>query len=76
MPKNNQEEQKYYVINNDHRMMLVRMMDGNTITEADPFPFGELYDGEKKSHRLTEQEIKDYDERYFAFAVKVEELEE
>jgi len=71
-----EEEQKYYVMNNDNRMMLVRMMDGKTITEADPFPFGELYDGEKKSHRLTEQEIKDYDERYFAFAVRVEEVKE
>ena len=71
-----EEEQKYYVINNDQRMMLVRMMDGNTITESDQYHYGELYDDEKKSHRLTEQEIKDYDERYFAFAVKVEELEE
>ena len=26
-------------------------------------------------YNLIEQEIKDYDERYFAFAVKVEELE-
>ena len=71
-----EEEQKYYVINNDHRMMLVRMMDGKTITEADPFKLEDMYEVEKKSHRLTEQEIKDYDERYFSFAVKVEELEE
>ena len=71
-----EEEQKYYVINNDQRVMLVRMMDGKTITEADPFKLEDMYEVEKKSHRLTEQEIKDYDERYWAFAVKVEEMEE
>ena len=69
-------EQRYYVMNNDQRMMLVRMMDGKTITEADPFKLEDMYEGEKESHRLTEKEIKDYDERYFAFAKPVEELEE
>ena len=68
-------EQRYYVINNDQRMMLVRMMDGKTITEADPFKLEDMYEAEKKAHRLTEKEIKDYDERYFSFAVKVEEME-
>lgn len=68
-----EEEQKYYVMNNDNRMMLVRMMDGKTITEADPFKLEDMYEGEKKSHRLTEQEIKDYDERYFPFSVEVAE---
>ena len=68
-------EQEYYVMNNDQRMMLVRMMDGKTITEADPFKLEDMYEAEKKSHRLTEQEIKDYDERYFAFAKPVEEVE-
>ena len=68
-------EQKYYVMNNDNRMMLVRMMDGKTITESDPFMLEDMYEGEKESHRLTEQEIKDYDPRYWAFAKPVEELE-
>ena len=71
-----EEEQKYYVMNNDDRMMLVRMMDGKTITEADPFKLEDMYEVEKKSHRLTEQEIKDYDERYWAFRKPVEEVEE
>ena len=71
-----EKEQKYYVINNDQRMMLVRMMDGKTITEADPFKLEDMHEVEKKSHRLTEQEIKDYDTRYFAFAVPVDEVEE
>ena len=70
-----EKEQKYYVMNNDNRMMLVRMMDGKTITEADPFKLEDMYEGEKKSHRLTEQEIKDYDLRYWAFAVPVEVAE-
>lgn len=68
-------EQRYYVMNNDNRMMLVRMMDGKTITEADPFRLEDMYEAEKKSHRLTEQEIKGYDERYWAFRKPVEELE-
>lgn len=68
-------EQRYYVMNNDQRMMLVRMMDGKTITEADPFKLEDMYEGEKESHRLTEQEIKGYDPRYWAFAKPVEELE-
>lgn len=69
-------EKKYYVMNNDNRMMLVRMMDGKTITEADPFKLEDMYEGEKESHRLTEKEIKDYDERYWAFRKPVGELEE
>ena len=67
-------EQKYYVINNDQRMMLVRMMDGKTITEADPFKLEDMYEAEKKAHRLTEKEIKDYDERYIPFMVPVDEV--
>ena len=71
------EEQKYYVINNDNGIMLIRMMDGKTITEAMTFfRFEDMSEVEKKSHRLTEQEIKDYDSRYWAFAVAVEELED
>ena len=70
------EEPLYYVMNNHNRVMLGRMMDGKTITEADPFKLEDMYEGEKKSHRLTEQEIKDYDERYWAFRKPVEELEE
>lgn len=65
-------EPKYYVMNNDNRMMLVRKMDGKTITEADPFKIEDMYEAEKESHRLTEQEIKDYDKRYWAFAERVE----
>ena len=68
-------EQRYYVVNNDQRMMLVRMMDGKTITEADPFKLEDMYEAEKKAHRLTEKEIKDYDPRYWAFRKLVEELE-
>lgn len=70
-----EEEQKYYVMNNNNRMMLCRKMDGKTITEADPFKLEAMYEGEKESHRLTEQEIKDYDPRYMAFAKPVEEVD-
>ena len=71
-----EEEQKFYVMSNDNRMMLVRMTDDKTIKESDPFPIDGLYDTEKKFYRLTEQEIKDYDPRYWPFRKPVEEVEE
>ena len=72
-----EREQKYYVMNNDNGLMLIRMMDGKTITEAMTFfRFEDMSEVEKKSHRFTEQEIKGYDERYWAFRKPVVELEE
>lgn len=56
-------------------MVLVRKMDGKTITQADGILFRELIGSERESHRLTEQEIKDYDPRYMTFAVPVERKE-
>lgn len=71
-----EQEKKFYVLDKDNRTMLCRKMDGKTITTADSFLVEDMYEVEKKSHQLTEKEIKDYDPKYMAFAVPVEEEEE
>ena len=71
-----EKEQKYYVMNNDNGIMLVRMMDGKTITEPQTFfKFEDMCEEEKISHRFSEQEIKDYDPRYWVFRKPIEEVE-
>ena len=70
-----EKEQKYQVKNSHGRTLLAKMTyshKGKTFEKVEPY--NELIVGYKKE--LTEQEIKDYDERYWPFAVKVEELEE
>lgn len=71
-----EEEQKYYVINNEKYFLLAK-------DKAHGFVFstgGNSRLGGPKNipaiFELTEQEIKDYDERYWAFAKPVEEMEE
>lgn len=68
-----EEEQKYYVLGKHNTPILFRDYR-NRITEtsnlSDVYPKANSEDFE-----FTEQEIKDYDERYMAFAVKVKELE-
>ena len=69
-----EKEQKYQVIIRDGEYMRLYLCkhDGNvTIGTNDNY-----IEKCPEVTYLTEQEIKDYDERYFAFAVKVEELEE
>lgn len=68
------DNRKYYVMDQNDRMLLVRMLDGVTITIADPFPFEELYPAERRSHALTEKEIKSYDSKYMIFARPKEEV--
>lgn len=71
-----EEEQKYYVLNKNNKLMLrkytrgVRELDISNSMTID----SEFFEFERFA--LTEQEIKDYDERFWPFAVKVEELEE
>ena len=65
------EEQKYYVIDKEDNILLIRGYGG--IEKADNLKITNSGGGALK---LTEQEIKDCDERFWAFAVKVEELEE
>ena len=72
-----EKEQKYYVLSKELHPMLCESAGTDkkimeSITELTINEKG-LY---KEQYALTEQEIKDYDERFWPFAVKVEELEE
>lgn len=66
-----EEEQKYYVLDKEDNILLIRGYRG--IEKADNLKITNSGGGALK---LTEQEIKDYDERFWPFAVKVEEMEE
>lgn len=72
-----EEEQKYYVLDNDLKPMLCRSagLDNEIMESNSSLTINEksLY---REQYKLTEQEIKDYDPRYMAFAKPVEELEE
>ena len=69
-----EEEQKYYVLlgnqpHDDNWTYALTNLGSIEVFEKDVLP-------EWDRTKLTEQEIKDYDERYMAFAIPVEELEE
>ena len=66
-----EKEQKYYVIDKEDNILLIRGYGG--IEKADNLKITNSGGGALK---LTEQEIKDYDPRYWPFAVKIEEMEE
>ena len=69
-----EEEQKYYVLDSEEIPLLERV---NNQTCKTTTGLSIYEDGRDNSRfELTEQEIKDYDERFWPFAVKVEELEE
>ena len=72
-----EEEQKYYVLDKENATLLKKSTVGEGIAKS---VGTNIYNAKswknEEEYQLTEQEIKDYDERYFAFAVKVEELEE
>ena len=70
------EEQKYYVLVRDEEyggFWFLSKKNNGDISIGVNRNYSEV-DWDKL--KLTEQEIKDYDTRYWAFAVKVEELEE
>ena len=71
-----EEEQKYHVIDRHKVYLLAKEEELNKVETVAKLV--EFYGHEhvELNYQLTEQEIKDYDERYFAFAVKVKELEE
>ena len=71
---NEEEEQKYYVLDSEDIPLLER---ANNQTCKTTTGLSIYEDGRDNSRfELTEQEIKDYDERFWPFAVKVEEMEE
>ena len=72
-----EEEQKYYVLDKENATLLKKSAVGEGVAKS---VGTNIYNAKswknEENYQLTEQEIKDYDERYFAFTVKVEELEE
>ena len=69
-----EEEQKYYVLDSEEIPLLERV---NNQTCKTTTGLSIYEDGRDNSRfELTEQEIKDYDERFWPFAVKVEEFKE
>ena len=62
-----EEEQRYYVIDKEDNILLIRGYGG--VGKANNLKITNSGGGALK---LTEQEIKDYDERYMAFAIPVE----
>ena len=69
-----EEEQKYFVSSRESIgfWFLTKDNDGDIAIGTNK----DYYDRKWESLKLTEEEIKDYDSRYWAFAVKVEEVEE
>lgn len=68
-----EEEQRYYVLTSSNKILLTK--DDGEVRETYQV-YSWIKKRDKERYQLTEQEIKDYDERYMSFAVKVEELEE
>ena len=72
-----EEEPKYYVLDKENATLLKKSAVGEGIAKS---VGTNIYNAKswknEEEYQLTEQEIKDYDPRYWAFAVKVEELEE
>ena len=67
-----EEEQKYYVLTSSNKILLIK--DDGEVRETYQ-AYSWIKKRDKEHYQLTEQEIKDYDERYMAFAVKVEDVE-
>lgn len=68
------EEQKYLV--SSRESIGFWFLAKNSLNEVGIGTNKDYYDRKGKNIKLTEQEIKGYDSRYWAFAVPVEELEE
>lgn len=67
------EEPKYYVMNNENELLLSKNNMGNVITYSQDYEQVKEILSDLGHYQLTEQEIKDYDKRYWAFAERVEE---
>ena len=69
-----EDEQKYFVSSRESVgfWFLSKNNDNEVVIGTNK----DYYDRKWESLKLTEEEIKDYDSRYWAFAVKVEEVEE
>ena len=70
-----EKEPKFYVLDNEDRPLLIKFFQGVMRTPSDIDPIGEIEKKHIENIQFTEQEIKDYDERYLVFKEPVEELE-
>ena len=70
-----EEEQKYYVMNEENELILGWSQSAYMTPCIEGYGYMK-YNGRENLFQLTEQEIKDYDSRYWPFAVKIEEMEE
>ena len=70
-----EKEQKYYVMNEENELILGWSQSAYMTPCIEGYGYMK-HNGRENLFQLTEQEIKDYDERYWAFAVGVEEIEE
>lgn len=71
-----EEEQKYYVSVRDEEYGGFWFLSKNNNGDISIGVSRDCSEVDWDRSKLTEQEIKDYDERYWAFAKRVEELEE
>ena len=71
-----EDEQKYYVSERDEEYGGFWFLTKNSNGKISIGVGRDCSEVDWDRLKLTEQEIKDYDERYWAFAVKVEEIEE
>ena len=69
-----EKEQKYYVMNEENELILGWNQSAYITPCIEGYEYMK-YNGRENLFQLTEQEIKDYDERYWAFAVEAEEVE-
>ena len=70
-----EKEQKYYVINKEKELILGWSQSAYMTPCIEGYEYMK-HNGRENLFQLTEQEIKDYDERYLLFALKVEEVEQ
>ena len=66
------EEQKYYVMNEENELILGWSQSAYMTPCIEGYEYMK-HNGRENLFQLTEHEIKDYDERYWAFAKPVEE---
>ena len=66
------EEQKYYVMNEENELILGWSQSAYITPCIEGYEYMK-YNGRENLFQLTEQEIKEYDPRYWAFAKPVEE---
>lgn len=69
-----EEEQKYYVINKEKELILGWSHSAYMTPCIEGYEYMK-HNGRESLFQLTEQEIKDYDERFWAFAEPIKEVE-